>query len=708
MKTSLKRIIAMAIVAMMAVTFMVPQAYASPKSAPPGHSKGKANWKIGFKDVDEDKTLEWAWQAIDKMFSKGIILGYGDGIFKPKNNVTHLEAIIMAMRVMGWEEEAKSKRTLPNEVSSIKVSWKDAYYYIALAVEKGIVKPEELRNFNPDVPAKRYEVARYIVRAIDQEREAQKNMNKKLPFRDANAIPKDAVGYVYIISDMGLMIGDNNNLFKPNSPITRAEMAMLLARLDDAVEEEKGNKLIGTVVALDQDRETITIENSYGKVRYDVMPGAPVYFEGKYRYFEDINIGDEVELVLNQDEEVVFIQVIEASRRVITTSKGLVTEVDTKENTLSLYTSLRNLEDAFVGTVRLSRIEGFHYELDTAEGRYVLEGSIRDLEDYIGKNVVVVGKVKSQPSIFMRGDILEVQNIYQVRDRDVITIKVDKNTKVTLNGRSTTLSRITPGLLAEVRAEGDKAVEVKAQTIERSKTEIREVKGLVTEVDAKNNAISLYTAVREKDFAKTFIGTLRLNRIEGVHFELQTDAGRYVLTGSVDEVDSDIDKYIGKKIVVQGKILEDVMSIYMRGPLLEVENFELLDSKDVTTLKVDRDTRIILNGKAVRLSNLTDDLSAIVKAEGDLALEVEAKTVEKATSSPEPEKVKEVKDGEIEGKIVSVNSKRITIENRQGKFTFELGSKVKFDGFRRLSELKAGSKVELEIKNGKVVEIELD
>ena len=98
------------------------------------------------------------------MYARGIFTGYPGDIFKPKNNVTHLEAIIMSLRVMGWEEEAKRTKINDN-IKKINLGWNDAYYYVALAVEKGLIKPEELKGFNPNTPAKRYEVARYIVSA---------------------------------------------------------------------------------------------------------------------------------------------------------------------------------------------------------------------------------------------------------------------------------------------------------------------------------------------------------------------------------------------------------------------------------------------------------------------------------------------------------------------------------------------------------------
>ena len=274
------------LVVILLMTFLAPAAYAKSLNMSPGQlkkvtgiPKGQLK-KIGFIDLDE--TIEWARLAIDRMYARGIFTGYPGNVFKPKNNVTHIEAIIMALRVMGWEEEAKRTK-VNDDIKKLNLSWDDAYYYIALAVEKGLIKAEELRGFNPNAPAKRYEVARYIVRALGLEKEARNHMKEKLPFKDANAIPKDAVGYVYVMYDLGLMKGDDQNRFKPNDPITRAEMAVMLNRLDESLDREDENNLTGTVKNIDLDDLTITIQNSFGSKTYDLLEKTPVYVNGKYR-----------------------------------------------------------------------------------------------------------------------------------------------------------------------------------------------------------------------------------------------------------------------------------------------------------------------------------------------------------------------------------------------------------------------------------------
>ena len=540
-----KKVTVMLLVVVLFMTFLAPVANAKSWDMPPGQLKkvtgipyGQLK-KIGFLDLDE--TIEWARMAIDRMYARGIFTGYPGNVFKPRNNVTHLEAIIMSLRVMGWEEEAKRTK-VNDDIRKINLLWDDAYYYIALAVEKGLIKAEELRGFNPNAPAKRYEVARYIVRALDLESQAQKHMKEKLPFKDANAIPKDAVGYVYVMLDLGLMKGDDNNRFKPNDPITRAEMAVMLNRLDERLGQEDENELIGTIRDIDLKNLTITIRNSSGTKTYDLLQETPVYIDGRYRSLEDLRVGDKVELFIDEDEFVIFIQVIEETKQAIVSAKGLVVEVGRR--TISLVTYITEPDEAFIGTLVENDIEGRHYELETKQGTFVLKGNTRGLEDYVGDMIVVKGEITDEFSIYMRGPLLEVEKYYVLRSRDMVTYDVDGNTKITLDGKTAKLSEITVGDFAQVRADKDNlAIEIKAESC-KDKVREREKDGKNTrdgKLEGKVVSVNLgatwqltikndkgqYTLIIDKDVQLKGLKSLR-NLKRGMEIELRIEDGKII------------------------------------------------------------------------------------------------------------------------------------------------------------------------------------
>lgn len=546
MKRTAVKLTAMILVVLVALAVVAPAAFAKGNEGkmPKGLLQGKAQWKIGFSDVDE--TLDWARMSIDKMFAKGIFTGYPGDIFKPRSSITNLEAIITALRIMGWEQEVDDVKTIPSSVKKLNVSWSRGYYYIALAVEKGLIEPDELKGFNPNAAAKRYEVARLVVRALDKEDEAQDHMKDKLSFKDAKAIPKDAVGYVYVITDMGLMQGDNKGLFKPQDPITRAEMAVLVNRLDGTLEPEDKNKLAGTVEDIDEEDLTITIKNSYGEKTYDIIDNVPVYIDEKYRDLEDLDEGDRVELVLNSDGDVVFIQVLEEDveqEPVTVSAKGFVTDVDEDDETVSLFTYIDDEDEGFVGVLKENNVEGWHYELSTVYGTYVLTGDTDGLEDYVGKQIVVEGTLKIGASIYMSGDLIDVENFYPVKTASVATFNVDDDTEITIDGESEKLSDIEVGDFARIKAEDETASEIEAYSF---RERIQDQEGETDEIEdgkLEGEVISLTLrsqweiTVESEDGTYTFVlaGDVDLDDIDelsdikaGMDVELRIKDGKVI------------------------------------------------------------------------------------------------------------------------------------------------------------------------------------
>ncbi|MCF6095436.1 S-layer homology domain-containing protein [Thermovorax subterraneus] len=410
----------------------------------------------GFKDLG--KEWDWARFSIEKMYAKGIVKGYPGDWFKPKNSVTHLEAIIMTLRIMGWEGEIDNKAKLPEYITRLKLPWKDAYYYLNLAVEKGIVKPEELKNFRPNEPAKRYEVAKYVVRAIGREDEAKQHMNEKLSFKDAKAIPDDAVGYVYVMVELGLIKGYPGHVFQPNKPISRAEMAVIINSLDELLKEDEKRESVFMVVLVDRDDMTITVSKEGKTATYDLEEDVPVYINGKYGDIEKIGPGDEVELIFNEEGKVVFIQVI--SKKITSMAKGIVVDVDERKQTVSLLT-YEKVEKGYVGVLKESDIEGWHLELETKYERFVLVGDTSRLENYVGEKVVILGEIKEGASIYMRGPILEVDGWFVVTDKNTLTYEVTGETYIEIGERRAELSDLEEGSCVELVAQKDKAISIK-------------------------------------------------------------------------------------------------------------------------------------------------------------------------------------------------------------------------------------------------------
>jgi hypothetical protein len=274
------------------------------------------NGNGGHQDVlkyftDSDAT-DWAQKSIEKLGALGIINGMENGLFKPNNNVTHIEAIAMVLRLKGEEAQAKAITTQPAYFKGQSAKW--SWGYLQLALDEGIIIPSEDEWFNPNTPAKRHEIAKYIVRALGKRDDALENMNARLSFRDANAIPRSSVGYVYVINELGIMQGSRNE-FQPNKPITRAEMAVLLDRAADSFDDSiiSDNELEGVFVAYDKVNSTITLNINNTQKVYKVNTYAPVYRNNTYYLMDTLKPGDVIEVVLDQNDTIIFIEFKEES-----------------------------------------------------------------------------------------------------------------------------------------------------------------------------------------------------------------------------------------------------------------------------------------------------------------------------------------------------------------------------------------------------------
>jgi len=269
------------------------------------------NKKYKFNDCYDS---QWAVNAIEKLAGKGILGGIGQGKFAPKSNVTHVEALAMVLRLTGDNDEAESlgKKVHPYYMGVMPL-W--GYGYIYIAIEKGILLPEELKGFNPNQPAKRHEIAKYIIRAMGETEEALDNMDADLDFKDADAIPDKSVGYVYLVNELNIMVGDDNDKFNPMDNVTRAQMAVLLDRAEGKFDlPDTDNRKNGTIfVSADEDDNEITVKVKGVTTTYEYLEDVNVYKNGDFADIDELEAGDVLQLTLNSSKKVIFIEVVKNS-----------------------------------------------------------------------------------------------------------------------------------------------------------------------------------------------------------------------------------------------------------------------------------------------------------------------------------------------------------------------------------------------------------
>lgn len=282
------------------------------------HKKSKFKINLEFKDLNE-KQMKWAYSHIIRLAAQGIFNGYDDGSFKPNNKITRIEALVGAVRLLGLQAEAEKPENM-----NAKLNFKDfnefkkknawAVGYVTVALENDLfAETETLIQANK--PADRLWASILLVKAMKLDAEAKTKMDTKLQFRDAHQIPAGAVGYVAVAVEKNLITGYNDKTFQPNRPVTRAELAALLGRVDEQLPEDHAQAITGVVSAVTNgtisvtkaDNQTVTVPLASNVFIFRKDVKAPV---------SALQPGDEV-LVRTFEGKAVFIEVTKAAEAVV-------------------------------------------------------------------------------------------------------------------------------------------------------------------------------------------------------------------------------------------------------------------------------------------------------------------------------------------------------------------------------------------------------
>lgn len=148
------------------------------------------------------------------------LVGYTDGTFGPERNMTRAEVTTMFARLL--TEQIEADKTYSNTFSDVpKGYW--AANYIGYMQQFGIITGYSDGNFRPDAPVTRAEFAA-IASRFEKLTEGSKS------FAD---VPDTywAARYINFAATRGWVTGYSDGTFKPENPITRAEVAAVTCRL---------------------------------------------------------------------------------------------------------------------------------------------------------------------------------------------------------------------------------------------------------------------------------------------------------------------------------------------------------------------------------------------------------------------------------------------------------------------------------------------
>jgi len=209
-------------------------------------------------------STHWAYAAISRVSERGLMLGDMNGNFNPDSSIDKFDTAKILAQMAGYkytnvstsETEYYNKayeknKTFLSQYAASFSKWNStANREIAFLLEKEILTVEDLNQFvirkNDGTEAlralSREEAAVFFVRLMGKKSEAVAYTDY-YAFKDDSSISISSKPYVYYLRGMGVISGDPNNNYNPNSAVTRAAMAVMC----NAVLDLLNNNNTGTV-----------------------------------------------------------------------------------------------------------------------------------------------------------------------------------------------------------------------------------------------------------------------------------------------------------------------------------------------------------------------------------------------------------------------------------------------------------------------------
>ena len=174
----------------------------------------------------DDTPLDyWATPYIEVIYQAGYTTGYGGTTdFKPDYEVTREQMAVFILRALN-DIPADDCTTAPfSDVPADRWSCK----YVKRLVELGITSGIGQGLFNPEGVVTREQMAAFIIRALD-EVPNDGYCGTEDPFTD---VPYSgwSCKYVKRLVELGVTLGIGEGLYAPGNSVTRAEIAVFLAR----------------------------------------------------------------------------------------------------------------------------------------------------------------------------------------------------------------------------------------------------------------------------------------------------------------------------------------------------------------------------------------------------------------------------------------------------------------------------------------------
>ena len=174
-----------------------------------------------FNDI---QSVDWAKEAIEALYEKGVVAGYGNGLFAPNYSVTREQFVKMLVSALELDTNIESDKTFTD------VKGDDWFApYINAAAVLGVVAGREDGSFGVGESITRQDMAVMCMRALTVAGKTPAETDAS--FADSANISDYAKTAVGSMAGAGYLTGDENGSFNPLDTATRAQTAVVLYRI---------------------------------------------------------------------------------------------------------------------------------------------------------------------------------------------------------------------------------------------------------------------------------------------------------------------------------------------------------------------------------------------------------------------------------------------------------------------------------------------
>lgn len=325
--------------------------------------KVKAQKKFNLRDVEQ----HWAKQDIYKMYSIGLMSGYEDFTYQPNKPVTQLEVVSSLVRVLELDGKDRNPSLSDKNLKDVPAWAKNT---VAIAIEENLLDGSQ--KFQPNKPATRLFITNLLVKLVGTDISKWEDADPL--FKDVNNLSEHDRALLAFAALTNLVSGYSDQTFKPNKPVTRAEMAVLINRLLDLKEDlgdyfdEFGKGTIESINAADSEitikqRVKVNGQWKYESKEYSIDDDAKIYVDGKSATISKLAENMTIEFTIDDDDEISYINAKSAAEEEDDYAyTGVITKID--DNIVWVKVDLVNVPLLVTDDVKITTKSGTSADLE--------------------------------------------------------------------------------------------------------------------------------------------------------------------------------------------------------------------------------------------------------------------------------------------------------------------------------------------------------